>query len=492
MKLHHRITGRHRLMLLLAALLTAGFLATSLGSYWVSKREIHASIVDRELPLTSDTVYSEIQKDLVRPVFISSMMASDTFLRDWVLHGERDVAQMTKYLKEVKSRYGAFTSFFVAEGSATYYHADGILKKVRPEEPRDAWYYRVQAMTEPYEINVDPDMANRDVLTIFVNYRVLDYQGRYLGATGIGLTVDAVRHLLSDYQKRYQRSVYFVNATGKVVLFGNQTLPGNDIRAVDGLRAIADHILSSPAGSYQYRLEGRDHLLNVRYVPELKWYLFVEKVEDDALSGIRRTLYLNLAVCAAVTVFVLLLTGVTLRRYQDRLEEMATTDKLTGLANRQTAEILLPRILADARRSQAPLAAVLIDIDNFKGINDQYGHLAGDRVLQRVAGLIAANLRASDLACRWGGEEFLLLLKDCAGEQALALADKLRSIVADAATELESEAVRVTLSAGVALYLPPQSPEQLINGADQALYAAKRGGRNRAVLEGADAPVPED
>ncbi|QDX82112.1 GGDEF domain-containing protein [Denitratisoma sp. DHT3] len=483
MNTHHRITGRHRLMLLLGTLLTLGFLTTSLGSYFVSKREIHDAIVDRELPLTSDTVYSEIQKDLVRPVFISSMMASDTFLRDWVLHGEKDVTLITKYLKEVKSRYGAFSSFFVADGSSTYYHAGGVLKKVRPDEYRDIWYYRVRAMSEPYEINVDLDMANRDTMTIFVNYRVLDYQGRYLGATGVGLTVDAVRHLLSDYQKRYQRSVYFVTQTGKVVLFGSQPLPADDIHAVSGLGAIADRILANPAGSYQYRLDGRDHLLNVRYVPELKWYLFVEKVEDDALSSIRRALYLNLAVCVGVTLLILALTGVTLRRYQQRLEQMATTDKLTGLANRQTGELLLEHALADARRSQAPLAAVLIDIDNFKDINDSHGHLAGDRVLTRTAELVAANLRASDLACRWGGEEFLLLFRNCAGEQALLLADKLRSIVAVATIDVDGTAVHVTLSAGVAQYASPQTAEQLVGRADQALYAAKRGGRNRAILQ---------
>lgn len=206
-----RVAGFDRILLLLGALLAIGFLATSLSSYYVSKQEIHDSIVDRELPLTSDTIYSEIQKDLVRPVFISSMMASDTFLRDWVLHGERDVAQMTKYLKEVMTRYGAFTSFFVSENTSNYYHASGLLRKMKPDEVINAWYYRVRTLPEPYEINVDTDQANRNTLTIFINYRVFDYHGSYIGVTGVGLTVDAVRQLLGEYQKRYQRRVYFVN-----------------------------------------------------------------------------------------------------------------------------------------------------------------------------------------------------------------------------------------------------------------------------------------
>ncbi|HEY6898844.1 MAG TPA: sensor domain-containing diguanylate cyclase [Rhodocyclaceae bacterium] len=471
-------------MLILGALLVLGFLATSLASYFVSKGEIHAAIVDRELPLTSDTVYSEIQKDLVRPIFISSMMASDTFLRDWVLAGENEVSRITKYLEEVQRRYGAFTSFFVSESTRLYYHSSGVKPPMRADNPDNAWYFRVRQMEEPYEINVDPDQVNRNTLTIFINYRVLDYQGRYLGVTGVGLTVDAVRHLLSDYQKRYQRSVYFVDAKGKVVLFGERPSHGaDDIAKVPSLRDIAPQILASRLGSYQYRFDGRNHLLNVRYVPELKWFLFVEKVEDDAMAGIRETLYINLAICAGVSLLILLLTGVTLNRYQGRLEEMATIDKLSGLLNRQAFEVLFLQTLAELRRSPAPLAAVLLDIDHFKQINDRFGHLCGDQVIEQVAATMKSRLRESDIPCRWGGEEFLVLLKNCDRAQAAALAEALRSAVADLRFEFDGQVATVTVSAGIAAYRDGDSPERLVDRADQRLYAAKRGGRDRVVAE---------
>jgi diguanylate cyclase (GGDEF)-like protein len=477
-----RATGRVRILLLLGGFLAIGFFATSFTSYYVSKREIHESIVDRELPLTSDTVYSEIQKDLVRPIFISSMMASDTFLRDWVIHGERDVPQVTKYLNEVMTRYGAFTSFFVSDQSSIYYHASGKLRKVHPDDPLDVWYYRVRTMQEPYEINVDADQANRNNLTIFINYRVLDYQGRYLGVTGVGLTVDAVRHLLSDYQKRYQRSVYFVSPEGKVILFGDRSFHGGtDLKAVEGLRDIADRVLASPSGSYQYRLDGRDHLLNVRYVPELKWYLFIEKVEDDALSGIRETLYFNMAIGAAFIAVILLLTSMTLRRYQGRLEEMATIDKLTGLINRQAGEVLLAQALAENRRRPLQLSAVMIDIDHFKEVNDRHGHLRGDQVLQHVASLIKPNLREADVACRWGGEEFMLLLKNCESGQGMTIADKLRKVIAATPFDVAGKALSITVSAGVAEANESDTPEHLLDRADRAMYKAKNAGRNRVM-----------
>lgn len=107
----HRVFHGRRLLVLLSMLLSLGFFATTLGSYLVSKDAIREAILGRELPLASSNIYVELQKDLVQPVVISSTMAHDTFLRDWVLRGERDVSEMNRYLQEVKTRHGAFSSF---------------------------------------------------------------------------------------------------------------------------------------------------------------------------------------------------------------------------------------------------------------------------------------------------------------------------------------------------------------------------------------------
>lgn len=114
MPLRSPLYSQRSLVLTLVALLGAGFLATSLLSYFASRESIRDNIVNTELPLTSDTVYSEIQKDLVRPILISSMMSRDTFMRDWVVNGEQNPEQMTRYLDEVMTHYGAYTAFFVS------------------------------------------------------------------------------------------------------------------------------------------------------------------------------------------------------------------------------------------------------------------------------------------------------------------------------------------------------------------------------------------
>ena len=477
-------TSQRPLVLLLLVLLGCGFLATSLASYYAALDSIRDNIVNTELPLTSDNVYSEIQKDLVTPVLISSMMARDTFVRDWVMSGEQDVAQMTRYLREVQEHYGAVTSFFVSEQTHTYYQAKGVLKRVAAQEPRDSWYFRVRDMQEPYEINVDVDMANQDRLTVFINYKVFDYDQRFIGATGVGLTVDAVVKLIDDYQIRYDRSVYFVDTDGRIVLTGATGGPmgakvGQALGDVAGLEDLQAKLPQPQTGDFEYQEQGRGHFLNVRFIPELDWYLFVDKHETGALAGIRQSLYLNLLICLVVTAIVLTLVSVVLRRYQTRIAALATTDQLTELLNRRGFDLLANQAIQEARRNPSPLCALLLDLDNFKDLNDNHGHLAGDEVLRGFANKLRDNLRQSDIICRWGGEEFILLLKDTSPEQARLLAEKVRQQTEHSSFSYKGASLQVTTSIGLAELHPDDSLSELLARADGALYRAKQSGRNR-------------
>ena len=464
-------------MLLLGLLLAAGFLASSLASYFVSSESLRQSIVATELPLTSDNLYSEIQKDLVRPILISSMMARDTFVRDWAMAGEREPAAIAKYLKEIQERYGAVTSFFISERSRIYYHARGILKTIRQDEPRDVWYFRARALKEPYEINVDIDMANQDSLTIFINYRVFDYDGRFIGITGVGLTVDAATSLIRDYQRRFGRIIFFVDSKGQIVV-SEQGQASTGTKPPPGLAAVTETLLTTSSGTVQYKEQGHTHFLNIRYIPELKWFLCVDKSEDEALSDVRNTLYLNLLISFAITGVVLLLVGVAIGRYQKRLEDLATTDVLTGLPNRRAFDLLLNQALQEENREPAGLTLLLIDVDHFKVLNDQHGHLTGDQVLQVVARAIQQSLRQSDIACRWGGEEFIVVVKGQEGSGAEAVAEKLRLAVEAARYLHQNQELGVTISIGVAEHRDGDDGDRLLSRADRALYQAKQAGRN--------------
>lgn len=488
MPLTHSRKTQFSLLLLLGILLLGGFLATSLASYFASRDNIRKNIVNTELPLTSDNIYSEIQKDLIRPTQIASMMSRDTFLRDWALAGEPDPEPVIRYLREIQDHYGTFTSFFVSERTRTYYQAKGVLKKVSEDEPRDIWYFRVRSMTEPYEISVDPDMANADRLTFFINFKVFDYQERFIGVVGVGLTVDAVVKLVDEYQQRYDRGIYFTDRSGMLVLTGAEGGPmgarrGQSLGEVPGLEKLLAVLPHPKSGNFRYDEHRRNHFLNVRYIPELEWYLFVDKHEEGALADARHSLYINLLICLLVTVVVLILVSLMIRRYQQRIAALATTDSLTELPNRRGFDILAEQALQEAQRDTSPLCALLLDLDNFKSINDQYGHLAGDEVLQRFAQQLRERLRLSDILCRWGGEEFILLLKNTDRQAAHDLAEKLRQQCAEQRYQVEGQTLQVTVSFGLSQWQAGESLHALLGRTDRALYRAKQAGRDRVCIE---------
>lgn len=473
--------GRERGLVVAAVvgLLVTGFLAISFGSYFASRSTVRDTVLRAELPLTADSVYSEIQRDLIRPILISSLMAADTFVRDWALAGERDAAPIVAYLAEIKRRFGAFTAFYVSDRTRTYYHAEGVLKTVREEDPRDAWFFRVRAMREAYEINLDPDMANSDALTIFINYRVEDFEGRFIGTTGVGLTVDAVRRLIDDYQSRFERTIFLANDRGKIVMVGKGgDVPEPEIAARGDLVRAAGPLPREGTRAFAYALRGETRLANVRYIPELQWFLFVEKSDEAGQAAVRRTLWLNLALAAAVTAIALAGALATLARYQRRIEALATTDPLTGLATRHGYRLLADQMEKELRRTPQRVSVLMADVDRFKSVNDARGHAAGDATLAAVGRALRAELRASDIRVRWGGDEFLVVLRGCDLVRAQDLAERIRRAAAAAA----GPTAGVTLSVGVAERDPLEPLESTVARADHALMDAKRAGRDRVAV----------
>jgi len=167
-------------------------------------------------------------------------------------------------------------------------------------------------------------------------------------------------------------------------------------------------------------------------------------------------------------------------RLHGMVERQALVDGLTGLANRRAAADALHVEAARAERLETPLSVVLADLDGFKDVNDEHGHAVGDAVLRAFAEVLRDTLRESDLAGRWGGEEFLLLLPGADEEGAAQLAERVR--IGLAARRIPSvPGLRVTASFGVAEYAGEANTEQLVAAADDALYRAKRGGKDRVV-----------
>lgn len=192
-----------------------------------------------------------------------------------------------------------------------------------------------------------------------------------------------------------------------------------------------------------------------------------------------------LAIALVVTMLVLIWSGflrVRLKQQTELLRYQATHDSLTGIWNRKAVLDLLRREFEQAVRVHQCIGVMMLDADHFKQVNDTYGHLAGDAVLKEVARRIQESLRSYDLTGRYGGEEFLIVLPGCRGEELFLCAERVRAAVASSPITAEGTPLAVTISVGIAVLDPLRNSEKdALAAADSALYEAKHTGRNRVV-----------
>lgn len=217
---------------------------------------------------------------------------------------------------------------------------------------------------------------------------------------------------------------------------------------------------------------------------------FVSHPETNVSASI---ILLNrgLSVFALLTITI---TGYVLikrqERFDTRLIELASTDALTGLLNRRTLMTEAERRIEEARRYGQSLSVLMLDIDDFKSINDEHGHLAGDKVLSDVANVAARCCRRTDYLGRYGGEEFMLVCPGVDAQEAGVLAERIRSATEALQTSGQHSGRSVTVSIGVAeMIRPDETIRDLIGAADRCLYKAKDSGKNCVVIESKnDAP----
>ncbi|HEY6836274.1 MAG TPA: GGDEF domain-containing protein, partial [Gaiellaceae bacterium] len=274
------------------------------------------------------------------------------------------------------------------------------------------------------------------------------------------------------------------------LLAASQHGPHDRLIAVQGGRV--------PGSSELLRVSGRTILLDgVRYrgwlvpVPNAPRTNLVALRPEAAISAAvrpyqQRILYTALGSFALLVLLALFFGGPILRMLGDfrRVASQATTDSMTGLANRWTFDEELALEWRRAERVGDPLALILLDVDDFKSINDRHGHQAGDEVLRRVGEVLAGSVRHVDLAARYGGEEFAVIVPDTDLDGAVDLAERLRKGLAGAKIELpDGTQLSLTASFGAAVKGDLPGGEKLVAAADKQLYVAKHGGKNRVAPE---------
>ena len=310
--------------------------------------------------------------------------------------------------------------------------------------------------------------------------------------------LDALREYISAFVFNETGRIYLVDSYGNLIVHPSQPITQNvtlpDGSVVKTLHNVADDPVVTDAlnignghGIYHQSETGKMVIASYRRLDTPGWTIIVEQDVTEIFSSIRIYIYILVLVIILVTVLAFMIvcrvSGETAEanRKQDELIVISETDPLTGLLNRRSMLSRMTRQFLEYEEHGQPFCIVLFDIDNFKQVNDTFGHIFGDIVLREIAARTVSCLRVNDILFRWGGEEFLAVIKNCDTVKGRGVAEKIRRVVCDAPISNGIVSVQITVSIGLTEY-HGESVENLIIHADEALYRGKRNGKNVVVV----------
>jgi len=317
---------------------------------------------------------------------------------------------------------------------------------------------------------------------MFINYKVKDYADRLIATTGVGIKLYDIEKMLYSFKDNYKYDVYFVNEDGEIILYTKKLDKRGNISSIGGLKEIKSKIFDKELNQFEYKYRDKEYLLSTKYIEKLKLYLFVEIDKNEYMVDLKKTFFVNLFVSIIVTILIVLIIIYTINIYQKQLERLAEEDSLTRLSNRRKFNEEFDKMFNLQRRGNIKsLSMILLDIDDFKQVNDKFGHLIGDKVLVRFSTILKDSLRKTDLVARWGGEEFSILFINTEKNEVVKIAEKIRLLVKEDEMLKNLLDRSLTISLGYSELLREDSQDGLIGKVDRALYKAKEDGKDRLV-----------
>lgn len=472
--------------ILISLIIFAGFAAVALTSYHTYSKIIDEDIVNIS-KLSTTNIYSDIRNELTKPIFVSLTMANDSFLKGWLESEQADNTlehqlELRQYLLGLKKKYNYDSVFLVSDKSKNYYHFNGLNKVISDKNAHDSWYYEFINNDYVYDLDVDTDEANKGNLSVFVNCRMTDEDGKLLGATGVGLEMDQVQGLLKAFEDDYNLEALLFGEDGTVQINTSlKDISTENVFDAEILSKNKEKILKNQDSLlvFQFKEQSFHGYYIVRYIEELNWYLLIKKDTSVLASSMYAQTTRDAFIYAIVVLLVLIITNGIVRKNDQLMRSLLRTDSLTGLPNRRSFNEMLAKAISAPSGKEA-LYVFVFDLDNFKNVNDTHGHLTGDRMLQIIGRLASEAFRQKGLVCRWGGDEFAGYCF-CDSQEVDGLLENFFRMVRN---DSSIQQYHTSVSLGITQAYEKDNAETLIYRADQALYDAKGSGKDHWTLFG--------
>ncbi len=435
--------------------------------------------------LADADISNRIENSMSKPVMVSKTMANDEFLKTWFSKEPENIGnstylgQLYSYLKAYQAKYGYTTVFCVSAQTGNYYYQDGLNKTISKNDEHDVWYYNFVKSNHEYDLQVDTNEANNDNVTVFVNFRVEGADGTLLGVIGVGLQASFIESTIRSYEKDYDLSVYIINVGGAKNSFTGATdifVSQDDLPKYTGINEQIQMDKSGKSEMQWFTSGGERKCLITKYNDTLGWYLVFEMGTNSISRSFQQRIESNVLFMLISLIVCIVVTTLVFNNYNQRIVKIENTDELTGLPNRK---LFYKQYLAfDRKHREQEKTMFMIDIDNFKCINDIYGHMFGNTILAMVGDELRNSVSGHGVAARWGGDEFIGILAVSSAEATQILCQFMNALKSDKNNSRYS----VTVSIGIAEANGKSYIEKMIKKADEALYRSKKDGRDRITL----------
>lgn len=420
-------------------------------------------------------VFELVRDELLKPLYIAETFASSIDLAATTGTQNFDEARLLRRLEKMEQDLGLV--FFVAsEQYRKQYFSNG--RTLDLVEGEVAWYFEAKAADKDFMA----DLGQVGNVHLYYDVRIRGADGEFLGYVGVGKGIERFLETFDRYRSRYNYDFLFVNDRDEIILTSLPELVVTDayIPTLGSTEWFGDATTSQQ--SYENEIievENEDFLISEFAIQELGWRLLL-LVPLEARQARITSAFFSDALTAAIVVFPLASAIMfLLLLYKRNIEKKTEVDLLTDLPNRAYVQ----RHYDQLKRAGVQLCVVIIDLDHFKVINDNYGHDTGDRVLKAAANAFRRELREEDIVSRWGGEEFVMLIPARSIETGKAIAERARQNLERLDIETPKSHLSVTASFGVAFgSAVSESLAELVAKADEVLYQAKQEGRNQVRL----------
>lgn len=428
------------------------------------------------------SLFPLITSEIIRPLSISQYMANDWFIIEHARSGEFEREKLFRYLNRI-SREHKMLSFIALERHNLMIDSDN--KQLSLDDGKAEWFHRLKLLDKKQFT----DIGNVENPHLYFDVKILDEEDRFWGFIGVGIDLNEFATTFKKFHQRFGFELFFVDESGAITLSSSDVMKTeshhhrNEIVNIDSFPWYQNwHAKQQGADAgHENMADSEEFIVSKLKLEELGWQMYLLAPAATRQNEYWQLFVGKLVIVALIALLLFLVLMWLLNYFKSGLVKAAKTDYLTGLPNRNYVYWIFNRF--SGRYDNASI--VLVDADNFKRINDSYGHGTGDKVLKIIANKLSRNLRKIDLVGRWGGEEFVIILPGATAEQAKLTTERIGREIADHDFIVSSDepSFNVTVSFGIYQAKQGKVPlQQSVDLADKALYSAKANGRNRSVI----------